>query len=572
MGAIRSEGLVDLSGLMLTASTSNGDKAKAIADLNAVKANSTVNLTQEQSANILATLSDPNTHIPEGEDYDGLRTMALEWSAEDATAEQKKNVENNLIAFVNADREKNIPTVLTALGEAPVEDKEKTKTQALTEQQQQQLGATLTSVGNVVGSAWDNLLRSFGGTNIPAPPKEVSKPTTGTTVQNKEGKPLTQANLDAGTPIDSNVKKVGDDLFIQTEKGSAIRVSKDGVLTGIKTNTKSEFAAVEDQTKTLKDGETLDIALTTETKTFEDGDDGSFDKAIPTKILRVEKHGDELRYGVFELKGNDYVLTEGKHSDVKPSAQFKNDQPLRYLHTKDGNLYNEGGKKKWLGPNPSTVGADGGPTDVPSYNSLVAVLNNLTDIEKQKAMRKAGKTQKERQEEDMLMAAASMIGGQGGQVSGGIGGGLGLQMGADSFGNFNVGVGVQGTNFGAGIQFGGGPNAGFGGPGFPGFGHGGVVNLEEMLTVVFAILEQQERKRIVGYLKDMYKKSSAMGNVTKDQVGSKPGILNQMNIETSISQAFLQNSMGKRQNMLETLYGIIRNTHESKRRSIQNLA
>jgi len=63
-----------------------------------------------------------------------------------------------------------------------------------------------------------------------------------------------------------------------------------------------------------------------------------------------------------------------------------------------------------------------------------------------------------------------------------------------------------------------------------------------------------------------------MSAITGDQVKDKPAILNSMNIETSISQAFLQNSMGKRQNMLETLYGIIRNTHESERRSIQNLA
>lgn len=578
MGAIKSQELSGLKLVSLTGVSTSGDKAKAIADLNAVKTNPTVNLDNTQAGNILAVLGDADTTIPDGDEFSSVRAMANEWNADDATPEQKATAENNLINYVNTDKEKNIPTVLTALGEAVPKDRPATeetkapesKKVELSEEQKAKVKAALSQLGTVVGSTWDGIVRGFQAAAEPASPKSTASPATQESIKKADGNPLTQTDISKGTTIDTNVKKVGDDLFIQTQNNQAVRVSKDGVLSGIKTNAKSEFVTVDGkEERTLQDGESVDIALTTETKTFEDGDDGSFDKAIPTKILRVEKHSDGLHYGVFELKDGKYVLTEGKHSSVKPSENFETNQPLRYLHATDGNIYNEDGITKWVGPSPSTVGAADAP---PQYSSLASVLNNLTDIEKQKQLRKAGKTQKERQEEDMLMAAASMIGGQGGQASGGIGGGLGLQMGADSFGNFNVGVGIQGTNFGAGIQFGGGPNNGFGGPGFPGFGNGGVVNLEEMLTVVFAILEQQERKRIVGYLKDMYKKSSAMGAVTSNQVKDRPGILNQMNTETSISQAFLQNSMGKRQNMLETLYGIIRNTHESKRRSIQNIA
>jgi len=570
MGAIKSQELTGLKLVSPLENTSQSDPAKAIQILEAQKA------AQQQGlySGFPATPETANTCNPvlsnEGKQQaevvldnlktvdsdklpDGVKALVGEWS-EASTPEEKDRITAQFNQIILSGQTVRQDDLITALGGTPA-----------------QPASTPASPALPAPAPTPQSPEARRDTTPLPPPPAAPQPEVKPAALGAE-QPVTLDQVKKGEQLSENVFKLNEKLYLTSADGKAIEISKDA-LTPLMPDAKKSLVGVKgEEPHKLKDGESVDIALTTENKTFDDGDDGTFEKAIPTKILRVEKHGDELRYGVLELKNGNYVLTD-KHSDVTPSTQFKNAQPLKYFHGKDGNIYNEGGKEKWLGPNPTTVGTDGGPTDVPQYSSLASVLNSLTEIDKQKQLRRAGKTAKERQEEDTLMAAVQMMGGQGGQASGGIGGGLGMQFGADSFGNFNVGVGVQGTNFGAGFQFGGGPNNGFGGGfGFPGFGNGGVVNLEEMLTVVFAILEQQERKRIVGYLKDMYAKSSKMNAVTGDQVKDKPGILNSMNIETSISQAFLQNSMGKRQNMLETLYGIIRNTHESKRRSIQNLA
>ena len=93
---------------------------------------------------------------------------------------------------------------------------------------------------------------------------------------------------------------------------------------------------------------------------------------------------------------------------------------------------------------------------------------------------------------------------------------------------------------------------------------GYVVDFEELLLMVMAILEQEERRRIGRIIKDIQKSSDKMKNLTGKQVEKRPGIVQGMNTESSIMMQMLSMSVQRRQRMLETLTNIIKSAHDAK--------